>query len=94
MYIATLVEGLGHNSRVITKISGFKAPLNEIIMAGCVDALNLLVWTKSKDAVKGKNKPNSILESLLSEPKEKEIQSFETADDFERMKKEILQGGN
>lgn len=82
-YLATLVVGLKDNSRIKMKMSGMKIPVETFLMASMVDHLAFLSWTKTKDAEKGKNRPQSILSVLLGKnDKPKDKRSFTSFDDF------------
>ena len=89
--VATFSVGLRENSRIKMKMNDMKFPLDTMLLATIVDKLALLVWMQSKDGAEGVNRPTSIVATLLDEPKEKEIVSFSTPEDFERARKEILE---
>ena len=67
--VGSLALGLRDNSRIKMAMTGSQASSEVMLMAAMVDRLSLLVWMKTKDAEKGKNKPKSILESMTSEEK-------------------------
>lgn len=70
-------------------ISGQTLNLNEFLMATIIDRLNLLLWTKTKDAEKGRNRPKSIIDNFT---KNNDVSSFRNKEDFERAKNKILGG--
>lgn len=70
-------------------ISGQTLNLNEFLMATIIDRLNLLLWAKTKDAEKGRNRPKSIIENFT---RNNDVSSFRNKEDFERAKKKILGG--
>ena len=70
-------------------ISGQTLNLNEFLMATIIDRLNLLLWTKTKDAEKGRNRPKSIIDNFT---RSNDVSSFRKKEDFERAKKKILGG--
>lgn len=85
--LATLASGLRDTSRIKQKISGIQVGQDTLLLAMAVDALNLLVWTKTKDAEKNRNRPKSIAEGLLKHPAEAEkerIAVFNTPEEFEK----------
>lgn len=92
--VATFCCGLRDDSRIKMKLSGVNIPLDTQLNALMVDALSLLLWTKSKDAVTGRNRPKSIYQTLIdnSVKKDSEFISFESVEDFneqlERIRKE------
>ena len=62
-----------------------------LLSAMAVDALNILVWQQTKDGHKGLNAPERIARILLGEEKEKKnIAAFDSPEDFERRRKEII----
>lgn len=81
--------GLRENSRIKMKLSGQKYPLETILLACAVDRLSLLVWSKSKDAEKGRNRPKLLVESLIHKEKERDHLVFESAEAFEQAMEEI-----
>ena len=87
--LATLVWGLGDDSRIKRKAAGMKLDLDTMLNAAMLDRLTALVWMRSKDGAKGRNRPKSVLESLT---KDNETEAFGTAEDFENARREILRG--
>lgn len=64
---------------------------DQMLLAEIVDGMNLLLWTKTKDATKGRNKPKSLLQSLLKNQENKdEYEVFKDGKEFERMKELII----
>ena len=96
---AALAAGLREDSRSMMALSKSKVSSDTLLRALMVDRLSLLVWAKTKDAQKGKNRPKSIIDSILratEEPakqKPKLTQGFATGADFEAARARILQGG-
>lgn len=62
-------------------------------MASMVDSLAWLVWSKTKDAEKNRNHPKSVYK-LLANPEitKKDCRGFNSAEDFERARLEIIGG--
>ena len=87
--LITLVTGLRADSRVMMAISGQSLKPNEFLMATIIDRLNLLLWTKTKDAEKGRNRPKSIIDNFT---RNNDVSSFRNKEDFEIAKKKILGG--
>lgn len=83
--VGTLVFGLRDDSRVKMFLSGQKQPLDRILMARMVDELSFLSWANSKDGQKNRNRPKSVLQSLLGIEKKEEYATFEDFDEFKRM---------
>ena len=87
-YAAVLSCGLSEDSRIKRKLTGAKLTTQLMMQAAMVDALNILVWFKTKDAQKGRNRPKSIVELLTGESEK--IDSFATVEEFERARSEII----
>ena len=91
--VAIFAVGLRGNSRIKMKMRGLKYPLETLLLASAVDRLSVLVWQKTKDAKDGINLPESILSRLLGLEESRETEVFDTPEDFERRREEILKGG-
>ena len=83
--IAVLACGLSEDSRIKRQISGAKLPLSQLLAAYSADKLANLVWMQSKDGVKGRNKPTSVVEQLRgSVSKPSEIHGFDSPEEFQK----------
>lgn len=91
--VALFSAGLRDNSRIKMKISGMKISFETLLLAKAVDNLSLLVWSKTKDAQKNRNRPPSIVEKVLDDHKEENNLAFDSGDDFEKARNEILRKG-
>lgn len=88
--IATFSIGLRDDSRIKLKMSGQIVPLNTLLLASAVDRLSLLLWSKSKDAEYGRNKPKMITEQFINSSKtEKDFIVFDSPEAFEQAMAEI-----
>ena len=87
--LATLVWGLGDDSRIKRRAAGMKIDLNTMLHAAMLDRLTALVWMRTKDGAKGHNRPKSVLESLT---KDNDTEAFGSAEDFENARREIIRG--
>lgn len=92
LLVATLCFGLRDNSRVKMKISNSKITLEQTLLARITDELAFQSWAKTKDGQKNRNRPQSILKSILEEPKKDETVSFDTPEDFEKAWENITNG--
>lgn len=93
--VALFSIGLRENSRIKLKISGQKYPLETLLIASAVDRLSILVWSKTDDAKKNRNRPASIFAKMTETDQEKDFVVFESAEEFEEALKEINErGGN
>lgn len=80
---AILASGLRDNSRIKIKLSGLNATPEMILNAAIADRIGILVWMQSKDGVKNRNRPASILDKILNPEKKKEdVTTFATGQDF------------
>ncbi|MBR2211921.1 MAG: hypothetical protein IJ896_10805 [Fibrobacter sp.] len=91
---AALASGLRDGSRIKMAMSGATIGSDTALLAAAVDRLSLLVWSKTKDAEKNRNKPKSMLAMLLKDDRPKDdLEKFDTAEEFEAARKRIIQGG-
>ena len=63
------------------------------LLGAMADSLQLLVWSKTKDAQHGRNRPTPVLDTLLGTAHRRKVTGFATAAEFEAAKAEILKGG-
>jgi hypothetical protein len=89
---AALACGLSPDSRIRRKLNGQRWPMNTLLTAMATDRLGELVWTKTKDGQRGRNRPKSILRILTEDPKKNEPESlaFDTPEEFERARRAII----
>lgn len=92
--LATLSAGLRENSRCRMALSKMKVTTDTFLLAAAVDKLALLVWSKSEDARRGRNRPQSLVRAIMGEaPREhSDILSFDSGEDFEAARARILNG--
>lgn len=88
--VAVFSFGLRENSRIKMAVNQQKVAADTLLLAGIQDALNLLVWSKTRDAHKGGRPPVSIVKSMIEEPVESEELHFETGEDFELARQALL----
>ncbi len=89
---AILANGLNPNSRIKRKLAGLDQSIDTLLLACIVDRLSLLLWRDTKDASKGKNKPESMYELLTSSNKDvsESHNSFTSGKEFEKERQRIL----
>ncbi|WP_281665800.1 DUF5361 domain-containing protein [Gemella morbillorum] len=75
------------------KLANQRVGMTTLLLALMADRLGLLVWSKTKDGQKGRNQPRSLVDSLSNVAKEPETMVFESSEEFEKMKNEIIEGG-
>ena len=81
---AALAAGLPPESRIRRRLTGERAGLRDQLLAVIADRLGELVWAKTKDAQKGRNRPRSILQALRGEERREPKQmAFDTPEAFE-----------
>ncbi len=91
-FIAELVAGLSADSRVKKAISGQKIDTYTALLACILDGINTLVWQNTKDAQKGRNRPQSVY-IALNQRKEKELlRGFRSSAEFEEYRSSLLNG--
>lgn len=90
---AALFAGLKADSRIKMRLSGMTVPLDLVLSAAAVDRLSQLVWAQSKDAEKGRNRPDSLVSELLGEGKRGgDICAFSSGDEFDAARKKMTEG--
>ncbi|WP_308533290.1 DUF5361 domain-containing protein [uncultured Peptoniphilus sp.] len=88
--IAIFAKGLREDSRIRMKMSQSKFNVKESLLAGILDRLTLILYSKTKDAEKGKNYPKLLLDEA---EKKEDLQGFISGEDFEKMREKIIKGG-
>lgn len=71
------------------KQRGADFSFDTLLSISIVDLLNLLLWSKTKDGSKGRNRPKP----LLSQDDKDKINSFSSIQEFELVKQQIMKGG-
>ena len=89
---ATLAAGLGEDSRSYKALHGIKVSARTMMMAAIVDNLALLVWAKTVDGQKGRNRPQSVQQLLLGEPSKNKPIAFASAAEYEATRSRIVYG--
>lgn len=89
--LATLACGLSADSRIRRKMTGTKLPSEIMLLAAAVDQLSMLVWMRSKDGAKNRNRPKSILSAVLDEEKD-EVETFDSPEAFLAARAKALGG--
>ena len=96
--VAVFAWGLPNESRIKRKLSNEPAALDTMLLAAMVDRLSFLVWAKTEDATKGKNRPASVLDALSkanndtgTETEKKEgLTAYNSIDDWNKARQELL----
>ena len=88
--ISIFAKGLREDSRIRMKMSENKFSVKESLLAGILDRLTLILYSKTKDAEKGRNYPKLLLDEV---EKKEELEGFMSSEDFERARRQIIEGG-
>lgn len=88
--VAIFVLGLKDDSRLFKKINKQKLDINSFLLAGILDRLSLLVWAKSKDGQKGRNKPKMLIDILNKN--HENFKTFRTCKEFEKEREKLIRG--
>lgn len=89
--VAVFSYGLRDNSRIKMKMSGQKVDFNTLLMANLADMVSILLWTKTKDGQKNKNRPESLVTKIQSpDKKAKDFSTFTSGKDFEKVRNELI----
>lgn len=82
--LATLAAGLPADSRSKLRQADMRVSQDTLLLASAVDALYLLVWSKTKEAQKGRGKPNSLVQVLTGPTSgQSEYMTFRSGADFQ-----------
>ena len=55
-----------------------------MLLALAVDGINTLIWQKTKDGMKGRNRPESLYKKLTEKKQPKEdLETFDDVDSYE-----------
>jgi hypothetical protein len=68
-----------------------KIDMTTLLLASAVDRLSTLVWSKTKDAEKGRHRPGSIVALLTDRKKPSENVLFDTPEAYEAERARILE---
>lgn len=92
---AALACGLEADSRIMRKISGAPADVKTLLLAMIADALHVLAWQNTQDGAKGRNKPKSLLKTILGKDREEELgEGFDSVEDFRAWHAKMTGGEN
>ncbi|WP_347005656.1 DUF5361 domain-containing protein [Enterococcus avium] len=89
--VAVFSYGLSEDSRIKMRMSNQIIPMETLLLAGLSDKISVLLWTKTKDGQKGRNRPPMILDAFnQNKTKQRETVVFNSGEDFEERRKELL----
>ena len=84
---AILACGLPEDSRIKRKMSGVRAGTDTLLNAAILDGIRTLIWMQSKDAQRGRNRPQPIYTMLVEKDKstnENSYMTFASGEEFEK----------
>lgn len=67
-----------------------KLTIEQMMLAGLVDRVSLIMWSRTEDGQRGMNKPKSVLKALEGIKEESAYQHFDSIEDFERKRAELF----
>lgn len=88
--VATLVLGLGEDSRVIKKITKARLSYHDSILALIFDSLQIINYKLGHR--KGQGKPKSLYKKLTEENKKDDLKAFKSPEEFDKWRKEHVNG--
>ena len=91
--LGTLVGGLGLNSRIIQRHLGHSAGVDTILLARILDTFNMYLYSYTKDAKSGRNKPASMADIFTGQSEvDTNYETFRSPEEYERRRQEIIRG--
>ncbi len=91
---AALAAGLEADSRIAKRISGAAADVQTMLLAMITDALHVIAWQNTKDGVKGRNPPKSIVQAILANDRCSFTEGFRSVDEFNAWRASMTGGEN
>lgn len=83
--VAVLVTGLRTDSRIKLKLANVRDPMDTLLLAALVDNTAWLKWSRTRDAEKGVNPPESIFKKLIGADEKKTV--FKGGAEFDEAKR-------
>lgn len=91
--VAIFCKGLREDARIMMKYHSQSVSLETLLIASLLDKVNLLLWSKTVDGQKNRNRPKSVVDVINKIKVEKEEKIFETGEDFEMKRKKLIEKG-
>ena len=94
-YVGTLVLGLPEDSRYKRAMAGTRIGMTDTLLSIIADGINLLIWQKTKDGSKGRNRPELISKKLIYgiTGENKEFKAVDSPEEFHEEFRKIQKGG-
>ncbi len=92
--LAALAAGLREDSRIKLKLSGARVGPDTLLLAAIADRLSLLVWSRTEDAQKNRNRPASIVDALTGKQQAQsgDAMVFDSPEAFEAARTALIGG--
>lgn len=90
--VGVLACGLRDDARIKMVMSGQKISTDNMLRAGILDRLSILVWQNTEDGHEGRNMPESVLSKLIGEQKENNTMSFNSGAELEAYRERLING--
>lgn len=90
--MTTFLVGLREDSRVVMRLNKRPLTLSQQFSVMQYDLLNMLLWTKTKDAKNNKNKPKSLLDKIMHPEVKEKVNSYSSGKEFEEAYRRIVGG--
>ena len=91
--LAALASGLPPYARSKRELTGQEYPENTLLTAMLIDSVNTIAWLMTEDGAKNRNRPGSVYQLLTGQETEQEITAYQSGDEFEAARQEILRRG-
>lgn len=91
-FVAILALGLPDTSRIKSKLAGLPTDSHTLIESAILDRLNLLIWMRTKDGAKNRNRPPSIVTAMYEATQPKPCVGFDSGDKFMAARQAIMKG--
>ncbi len=89
---AALFAGLRDDARIMLRLAGAKNGTDRLLRACIADRLGLLVWAKTEDGRRARNRPQSLVELLTGDAAEHGgVKAFADGEAFEAARAKLLQ---
>lgn len=86
---AVLAVGLRDDSRIKMLMSGTRHTAEELLLAGIADRLSVLIWQRTEDGRKNRNKPKMLVDQMTRKEAETDVVAYDSAEAYEAAREEI-----
>lgn len=87
--LGILTAGLRDDARVVQRKYGMRKNDRDVILASILDGVNWMVWSRTKDGEKGRNRPEQLAPKMFIEEKDEVV--YESPEAFDRERERILE---